>query len=117
MLLASAHPEASYPTSSGDNVLSIGTYLHANYKIHILMLSVLYTHLVCMDIAGVFSSEYYILLVACFHSHKLSFIGAILANVFSAHLLLIIIIYFYFKLFSWGIIPKLRVYLVIISEI
>jgi hypothetical protein len=70
MLLASAHPEASYPTSSGDNVLSIGTYLHANYKIHISMLSVLYTHLVCMDVAGVFSSEYYILLVACFPAHK-----------------------------------------------
>jgi len=71
MLLVFAHPETSYPSSFGDNLLSNGIYLHANYNTHISMLSVLYTHLVCMELAGAFSSEYYTLLVAYFHSHKL----------------------------------------------
>src|SRR5581483_5078815 len=72
MLLVFAHPETSYPSSSDDNMLLNGTYLHANYNIHILMLSVLYTHLVCIELAGAFSSEYDILLVAYFHLHRQS---------------------------------------------
>src|SRR5947207_13202129 len=70
MLLVFAHPETSYPSSFGDNLLSNGIYLHANYNTHISMLSVLYTHLVCMELAGAFFSEYYILLVAYLPSHK-----------------------------------------------
>src|SRR3989442_11304597 len=58
--------------STPNNMLLNGTYLHANYKIHISMLSVLYTHLVCIEVAGAFSSEYYILLVTYFHLHRQS---------------------------------------------
>src|SRR5688572_16257260 len=83
MLPLSAHFEASYSTSSGYNMLSNGTYLHANYKTHISMLFILHTHHVCMDVASVFSSEYNTLLVAYFPSTNLPFIRTMLANVFT----------------------------------
>src|SRR3954454_4482214 len=83
MLLLSAHFEVSYSTSSGYNMLSNGTYLHANYKTHISMLFILYTHHVCTDVAGVFSSEYNTLVVTYFPSINLPFIRTMLTNVFT----------------------------------
>src|SRR5256714_746489 len=125
MLPVSVHFEASFLISSDDNMLSNRTYLHANYNIHILILSVLHTHLVCIEVAGVFSGEYYTLLVAYFHSHKLFLHRRDTGKCIYRPLILFFLrsvnlfnvynnIYFYFKLFCWGIIPKLRVYLVII---
>ena len=121
----SAHPEASYPTFSDDNMLSNGTYLHANYKTHIQKPSVLHIRLICIEVAGVFSSEYYTLLVVYFYSHKLFLHRRDSGKCIYRPLILFFLrsvnlfnvynnIYFYFKLFCWGIIPKLRVYLVII---
>jgi hypothetical protein len=108
----SALSDTSYPASSGDNMLSNGTYLHANYNIHILMLSVLHTHLVCIELAGVFSSEYDTLLVGLRDFHKPSLrwrdIGkCIRLPLFSDSFLMTIINnYFHFKLFYYGSIPK-----------
>jgi hypothetical protein len=45
------------------------------------MLSVLHSHLVCIEVAGVFSSEYDTLLVVYFPPTNLPFIGVMLANV------------------------------------
>ena len=70
IFLRSAHSKASYSISFGDNIPLNDIYLHACYKIYILMLSVFHIHFVCMKVADIFASEYYTLLITYIPTHK-----------------------------------------------